>query len=282
MVRGWQLTAVTTAVTILSGLLAPAAIAATYPIESAFAAAGPAAVAGTTVGSTYQIFYPADLATGSPRPIVTWGNGTGAAPADYAGVLHQLASWGFVVIAPTSGTTGDGTAILAAAQYLVARDEDPASIFHGRLDTTKVAAAGHSQGAGGSVRATLSSAGLIRTVVPIALPAPIFVSTPADSYDVSQLTVPVFFLGGQNDFICSPSTLATFYADVPGAAAKASLVNAGHNTIQGTGGGFLGYLTAWLRYQLDGDAQARAAFAGPAPELTGNGNWYQPAAKNLA
>ena len=41
------------------------------------------------------------------------------------------------------------------------------------------------------------------------------------------------------------------------------LTGAGHNTIQGTGGGFLGYITAWLMYQLEGGATARQVFVGP-------------------
>ena len=61
----------------------------------------------------------------------------------------------------------------------------------------------------------------------------------------------MFFVGGQNDWlIASPSTLTGYYNKVPGAAALGVLKGAGHNTIQGTGGGFLGYITAWLMYQL--------------------------------
>jgi len=37
--------------------------------------------------------------------------------------------------------------------------------------------------------------------------------------------------------------------------------------------GFLGYATAWLEYQLRGNATAAAAFTGAHPELVSNTNW---------
>ncbi|MFI6604185.1 hypothetical protein ACIBHX_48835 [Nonomuraea sp. NPDC050536] len=41
--------------------------------------------------------------------------------------------------------------------------------------------------------------------------------------------------------VISPnSAIQGYYDKVPGAAAKALLKGAGHNTVQGTGGGFLG------------------------------------------
>jgi pimeloyl-ACP methyl ester carboxylesterase len=93
---------------------------------------------------------------------------------------------------------------------------------------------------------------------------------------------PVLFLSGAKDVLISPnSAIQTYYGEVPGAAAKALLKGAGHNTIQGTGGGFLGYLTAWLMYQLQDDAYARGAFAGATPEINTNAGWQNQVEKNL-
>ena len=47
----------------------------------------------------------------------------------------------------------------------------------------------------------------------------------------------------------------------------------------GNPGGFLGYATAWLEYQLRGDATAAGAFTGPHPELLSNINWPGSAIK---
>ncbi|WCB95133.1 hypothetical protein DSM104299_03875 [Baekduia alba] len=262
------------------------ASAVTNPIESKYKVAGPSAIATSDVTSagsvTYNLLYPADLGAGGVKaPIVTWGNGTDAVPSQYSGLLHQLASWGFVVVASTSTKTGKGTEMLAGAQYLVTQNATAGSPFYQQLDTTKIAAVGHSQGAGGAVNATTHSAGLITSTIPIALPSTIWVS-PGDEYHPEQLTNPVLFLGGANDWLISPpSTIAGFYDSVPGAAAKAVLKNADHNTIQGTGGGFLGYITAWLRYRLSGDTYARGAFAGTGPEINTNTAWQNQAEKQL-
>ncbi|MFI7439903.1 alpha/beta hydrolase family protein [Nonomuraea indica] len=268
------------AVLLVQGILASPARAADT-IEAHYRAAGPWAVATADVPG-YRLVYPAALGAGGVKhPIITWGNGTNAVPTQYPGVLDQLASWGFAVVASTDTTTGTGSEMIAAARYLIDRNTDASSVFHGKLDVTRIGAVGHSQGAGGSVNAATKSAGLIRTVVPIALPAPIWVS-PGDAFSVNRLTCPVLFLGGTNDGLISPdSALQAYYGQVPGAAAKALLKGAGHNTIQGTGGGFLGYLTAWLMYQLQGDAYARGAFAGATPEINTNASWQSQFEKNL-
>jgi hypothetical protein len=271
---------------VLSVAFASTAVAAN-PIETTYKVAGPSTVATADVTNAagtviYKLFYPSNIGAGGVKaPIITWGNGSGAVPSQYSGLLNQLASWGFAVVASTSTTTGKGTEMLAGANYMVAQNTTVGSPFYGKLDTAKVGAIGHSQGAGGTVNATNHSAGLITTAVPIALPNTIWVS-PGDEYYPAQLTVPTLFLGGANDIIISsPSTIAGFYNQVPGAAAKAVLKGADHNTIQGTGGGFLGYITAWMRYRLSGDAYARGAFVGTAPEINANTAWQNQAEKNL-
>ncbi|MFI6323001.1 alpha/beta hydrolase [Nonomuraea sp. NPDC050556] len=267
---------------VSAGLLSRTTAAQAGTIEAHFAVPGPWAVATGTSGG-HRLYHPADLGAGGLRhPIVTWGNGTAATPDNYPGLLNRLASWGFAVVASTDTTTGTGTEMLAALQHLVGLDADPSSPFHGKLDVTKVAAVGHSQGAGGSVNAANLSGGLVTTVVPIALPAPIWVS-PGDAFSVAALPCPVFFMSGTSDWIISPSSAVTgYYNQAAHGAAKAMLKGAGHNDIQNTGGGFLGYLTAWLMYQLRGDALARGAFVGSPPQLLADTAWQDQATKGLA
>ncbi|WP_037080743.1 alpha/beta hydrolase [Pseudonocardia spinosispora] len=272
----------------LLGLATPAVASASSanPIEAHFMADGPSGVGTDRVtvrgGGEYQLFFPADLDDGR-HPIVTWGNGTDAVPDQYSGLLRHLASWGFVVIASTSKNTGTGAEILAGARYLVERDGDPGSRFHDRLDTDHIAAVGHSQGAGGSVNAAVRSGGLIGTTVPIALPNQLVDVIAGDKmYDVTKLTGTVFYLGGAGDVLIAPPIALRGYYDatrVP--AALAVLRNADHNTVQGTGGRFLGYLTAWLRFQLTDDRYAAGAFTGTSPEITANPAWQDQALKGL-
>lgn len=268
-------------------LFGGAGVAQAGPIEARYQASGPWAVSTSTVRDAggraiYQLYHPTSLGAGGvEHPIVTWGNGSFATPADYPGLLNHLASWGYAVVASTSSTTGKGTEMLAGAQWMVAADADPASPFFGKLDTAHVAAVGHSQGAGGAVNATTRSGGLITTTVTYALPASTWVSR-GDEFAVSALTGPSLFLGGRWDIlIAGPSVLTGYFRAAGGPAAVAVLRDGDHNTIQRTGGGTLGYLTAWLKYQLEGDAYARGAFAGGAPEINGNGAWQNQAQRAL-
>lgn len=282
-----RLRALAALVVLAIGVAAAPATAGAAPIEAAFAAPGPSAVQTSTVtgpggAALYKLYYPADIATTATRhPVVTWGNGSIATPADYPGLLNHLASWGYVVVASTSSNTGTGAEILAGAQYMVAQDTVAGSPFAGKIDTANIGAVGHSQGAGGAVNATTHSAGLIKTTVTWALPAPLWVQA-KDKFEVGQLTQPSLFLGGQWDVLIAPSSaLQTYYNQSGGPAAVAILNGADHNTIQQTGGGTLGYVTAWLNYRLRGDTYARGAFAGSTAEFLTNALWRDRAARNL-
>jgi hypothetical protein len=258
-----------------------------YPIEAHYRAAGPWAISTGTYtdasGNSYDLFYPTQLGAGGfKHPILTWGNGSFGKTSDVKAVLTQLASWGFVTIASISGWTGTGNEILTGAEDLVSLNSDPFSMFYNKLNTDEVGAIGTSQGAGGTVRATLHSGGLIKTAVPISLPAPMWV-TQSDGFNVAQLAVPVLFLGGSNDLLIAPPwALLGYYIEVPGAAAMMVLNGADHLTIKNNPGGYLGYITAWLMYQLQGEQYARGAFVGDPPEANTNTNWSWQAEMNLS
>ena len=278
------LVALTAVISLSAVFVAPPAQAANT-IEQQFNVAGTWSVSTQTVtvsGNGYKLFYPTNLGQGGVRhPIITWANGTGGVPDNYTGLLNRLASWGYVVVASTSGTTGPGTLVLAGAQWMVAQDTTAGSIFNGKLDTAKVGAAGHSQGASGALNAQTASGGLIKSVLVYNIPNPIWVGAESVT-NWSLVNKPVMFMTGGNDWLISSASGNTgYYNQVAGAAAKASLNGAGHNTIQNTGGGFLGYSVAWFEYTLRGNATARASFVGSPPELNTNSAWANQAEKNL-
>jgi len=292
---------VLTTVMIAIGITTSTAAAATYPVEAAYTAAGPyATTTGTATdasGNTFRLYYPSNYAAlGFDSPIVTWGNGTNATPEMYSKLLTQFASYGFTVIASTLTNTGSGNEIAAGARYLVAQDSVAGSVFQGNLDVNHVAAVGHSQGAGGATRAATNNPALIDTLMTFSLPNTTWVGsnpncpTAADCmYNPALLTQPTFLTsthGLSDAIIASPSTETAFYNSISGHAALGIIQNsqgsaADHSSIQDAKnpGGFLGYATAWLEYQLRGDTVAAAAFSGTSPELVSNTNWPGSAAK---
>jgi hypothetical protein len=83
-------------------------------------------------------------ANGLKHPVFLWGPGGGTGPAEYEFHLRRLASHGFVVFSQTS--TGNGTEMKAAMDWLVAENSRAASPYYQKLDLTKIGAGGHSQG----------------------------------------------------------------------------------------------------------------------------------------
>jgi hypothetical protein len=289
----------------------PSAVS-TCEVAAASSACTATAADASAASALYVVFYPADLGpAGALHPILTWGNGTGATPDQYSVRLSHLASWGFVVIASTSPSTGTGQEMLAAEDYLAQASADAQSPFRGRLDLDHVGALGHSQGTDGAAHALLaadapgSAHRFITTIVLIEPPAQKWIcfgssdpSCPAaESFDSKSLAHgSVFFVDGSQDTLIAPPTQASgtageqsvqaYYDATPAPTpkAKGTLVGADHSDIQdhcavgfgcaGVGpSGYLGYITAWLMYQLRGDAQARMAFAGTAPQIDRDPAW---------
>ena len=276
-----------------------------YPVQAAFASPGPyATTTGTVTDATgtviYDVFRPSDYAAlGFESPIVTWGNGTGASPAKVSDFLSHLASHGFTVIASTLPNTGSGNEIDDAAHYLVTQNGVATGVFHGRLNTGEVAAVGTSQGATGAVRAATNDPALIKAVMTFSLPNSVWSGpnpdcpTAADcTANPAALTQPVFFIstyGFWDSIIASPATEKAYFLSTSVHAALGIILTsdgklADHTSIQnaavgGNPGGFFGYATAWLEYQLRGNATAAGAFTGPHPELLSNINWPGSAVK---
>lgn len=303
--RGARVAAALSAALILATLTGAARQpAVSYPVQAAFTPTGPYATTETVTDATgtaiYDLVYPSNYAAlGFKSPIVTWGNGTDGTPAKVSTFLNHLASYGFTVIASTLLNTGSGNEIDAAARYLVAQDSAPGSVFHGHLAVNKVAAVGTSQGATGAVRAATNDPALIKTVMTFSEPNPIWAASNPDcptaadcTADPAALTQPVFFVsthGFWDSIIASPATEKAFFLSVTVHAALGIILNsdgqpADHASIQDTAdggnpGGFLGYATAWLEYQLRGNATAAGAFTGAHPELVSNTNWPGSAAR---
>lgn len=265
-----------------------------YPVEAAYTPSGPYATTTSTVtdgagNAIYDLYYPQDYAAlGFQSPIVTWGNGTGEIPPQYSTLLRHLASYGFSVIGTTSRETGSGVEIGDAAHYLVSQAGTAGSVFYGNVDVNRVAAVGHSQGAGGATRAALNDPALIKTLITFSLPTIYWLNGPS----IAQLTQPAFLSSthGIFDSVIAPPVMERIFYDtltVPAAlgiilksdgkrADHASIVDTAYG---GNPGGELGYTTAWLAYQLRSDLTAAAAFTGAHPEMVTNSNWPGSAAK---
>lgn len=225
---------------------------------------------------SYKVYYPSQLSGRSP--VITWGNGTGQSPDTYVRTFNHLASWGFIVIDNFEESTIDGSSILESAKVLVRENANPNSIFYQKVDTEHIGASGHSQGAGGIVNAykNYPDGKIIKTLVPAAFPS---ILKPTGT----GVNVPIFFISGEKDDLFSSLKFnKQSYDQVPSSvpAAMGARRGAFHELLTNNDL-VIGYLTAWMRYQLMGDQEASGAFTGSSPEISVNPNWIEVSTKNL-
>jgi pimeloyl-ACP methyl ester carboxylesterase len=267
-------------------------------VEAAFSAPGPFATTTGTVteGSkvVYDLYYPSNYRSMKFKsPIVTWGNGTGAASDQYSSLLLQFASYGFTVIASTLQNTGSGREMDEAAHYLVKMNATQGSVFDGRLNVHRAAAVGHSQGATGAARVAIMDPTLISSLITFSLPAASLAGTNPDCPVVSDceenmasVHQPTFLIsthGSEDSYIASPSVERAYFNEVKGRAALGIIEASGgaktdHTSIENAAIGGnpdeeIAYATAWLEFTLRGNRQAARAFTGSHPELTSNPDW---------
>lgn len=241
-----------------SGTRAGAVSVAAVP-SSHYEQPGPHGVTKAQGGPNCTLYYPADLGgSGIRHPILVWGNGTGATPESYDGQLRHLATWGVVVAAANTTQAGSGREMLACGKFVVAENQRAGSVFHGKIDQTKFGAAGHSQGGGGAIAAGADP--IVTTTIPV---------QPGPQGTVSSLRGPSLFIAGQNDWIVPSSYVRSRYSQatqIP--AVFAELRGSDHFFPGETRIRLIGVLTAWSRFHLMGDEQARGIFFGP-PETCG-------------
>ena len=221
-----------------------------------------------------------------------------------------MASWGFVVIATEDSFTGLGRTILDGVKYMIQLDccKPNNNIFYHKLDKNQIGAFGHSQGAGGAIRAFMASAGTIKTVVPIELPAQVFCTFGPKCIDTKNLkSGSIFFIDGSNDSISPPTqpswltgeqSIEAYYAATPTNVekVKGTIIGPGHNDIQGQPQcpadrhvpgcingvyGYLGYPTAWFMDRLQGDAYAHGAFVNGTGEMFSETTNWELVASNI-
>lgn len=276
-------------------------------------------------GENYTLVHPSppNLGALGDHPVVVFGSGTNLNYGDaasqrnsncyYKPLFEHLARWGFVVIAYNDGQVGSGQELLDASNlaYLLDAFNSPSNPFYDNLDTSSMAAAGHSQGALGAINATLNGGGRFESVMTLAMPdrndlvlynatcnSPcVDVPIPAATV-TNNLGPPIFFVRGtglQNDDPCdiddwmsddTDDTVNGWYPD-PGTpnAFLAGTVHVTPPTDTSVCTNPLrlyphenlldarGYMTAWLAYTSQNQAQARPAFVGTNPEFYNVPGW---------
>ncbi len=266
--------AMATAATLVVTLGASPAQAADNPYErgpapttaSLDASRGPYSVATENVSSLVTgfgggtIYYPTSTADGtfgavaiSPGFTARWSSLSWLGP--------RIASHGFVVIGIETNTLYDqpasrGDQLLAALDYLTRT-----SSVRSRIDTTRLAVAGHSMGGGGSLEAA-------RTRPSLQAAVPLAPWNATKSW--STLRVPTLIVGGERDTVAPVASHAIpFYNSIPSATEKTylELNNASHFFPQSVNTFTARLAVAWLKRFVDNDTRYDQ-FICPGPSST--------------
>jgi pimeloyl-ACP methyl ester carboxylesterase len=151
-------------------------------------------------------------------------------------------------------------------------NDDPASPYYHKLDTTKVAAMGHSQG--GSATVTVASDARVKTVILFnggSSPSKPYLTISGDR-DIGSRTA------GDLKTEVNRATKAAFlfYHMVPGSGSSD-----GHLTLMIQPERVIMPTVAWLRYLLNDDAASKDYFVGTTCKLCGHDAEYEFGQKGL-
>ena len=107
-----------------------------------------------TVWEKYEIWYPSNLEQPDQAyPVVGIANGTGMRVSKQSAIYEHLASWGFIVAGNEDEHSRTGASSAATLDFILSLNEDPQSVFYGRIDTENIGIVGHSQGGVGAINA---------------------------------------------------------------------------------------------------------------------------------
>ncbi|MFC4127893.1 poly(ethylene terephthalate) hydrolase family protein [Nocardia rhizosphaerae] len=170
-------------------------------------------------------------------------------------MLRHLADAGFVVAAAntTQSNADKGQNVLDGVRALIAANDDAASVYHGKIDTARIATIGHSQGGAAAINAGADP--LVTAVLAL---------EPGPNTGQDRIHTPTLYLAGEDDDIVRPAWVRNQYDrsdHVP--TWFAELGGAGHLGIGKEDNGFRPTITNWLKYTLYNDETATAIFTGP-------------------
>jgi hypothetical protein len=204
-------------------------------------------------------FFPEGIDQEETWPSLVWFNGASGYTEDfnYNGLLESIASWGFVVVGGKSPGMNDAEADQREA--LLARSADSGDALFGRIDTTRIAVAGHSLG--GFQATEVSSAYAVAIAIQGA-------GTPR-----GDEAAPTLFMTSEGDEVVDETLVREAFDRAIDAAWFANHATAAHDDPRTDGGVYREPVVAFLRWQLREDPNGAAWFEGEDCVLCADPSW---------
>jgi predicted esterase len=197
------------------------------------------------------------------HPIFIWGPGGGSDPSYYQDIMTRIASHGFVVYSETPSDSG--AEMKAGIDWLIEQNSNSSSKYYNKLDTSRIAAGGHSLGSVASYGVATDAR--ISTTIHVD-------GGSLDGNGASKMRKPTALICGLDDNLALENTRTDYKkATVP------VWIGLMRGVDHGTGPKYaLPATLAWLRWHLAGETERSSMFIGQG--ATFNTGIWQSESKN--
>ena len=197
------------------------------------------------------LWYPVNAGSNETFPIFLWGCGGGSNPDAYVEHMNIVASYGFVVIAQVS--TGSGAELKNALDWLTEQNNNSRSPLYRKIDTSKVAAGGHSMGSVSTF--AVASDPRISTTIQVAGG-----SLDGNGGGTRNLRNPTAFICGENDQMGATDNAEVDFRVATVPVFFGIMKDVGHIMAAREG---LPAIISWLRWHLKGEVKLKSEFLDP-------------------
>ncbi|MBR6119036.1 MAG: hypothetical protein IKQ04_01820 [Oscillospiraceae bacterium] len=233
-----------------------------------------------------RVWYPKELENGEKNwPMILVVNASGTPASSYEPFFPRLASWGFIVVGNEDGQTGNGETASITLDFMLNIPAD--SVLSGKINYDSIGVIGYSQGGAGAICAVTNyeNGARYKAMFTGSAAYPTLAKNMGWEYDASKITIPYFIAAGTGKSDDSGNDPERSYGGVSPLSAqienynsiseevpkvRARAVGAEHEQMLARSDG---YMTAWMLYQLTGDAEAGSVFQGENAEILRNANW---------
>lgn len=223
----------------------------------------------------YTVYYPEKLESSDQKyPMLIVVNGTGFKATKYEPEFELYASWGFIAVGNQDKGTGSGQTTITTLNYMLAKNEDPNSVFYQKIDVDNIGITGFSQG-GSAVFNALSKyedGARFKAAVPLSPASESAAEFAGYPYNSALVNCPILIFAGtegtfETESVIPIEKLNAQFDKIDAPKAMARRIGMDHDHMMYSAGG---YVLAWFRWQLMGDEEAAKAFTGENPELLTN------------
>lgn len=233
-----------------------------------------------------RVWYPKELEKGEQTwPMILVVNASGTPASSYEPFFPRLASWGFIVVGNEDGQAGNGETASITLDFMLNIPAD--SVLSGKINYASMGIIGYSQGGAGAICAVTNfeNGARYKAMFTGSAAYPTLAKNMGWAYDASKITIPYFMAAGTGKSDDSGNDPEKSYGGVSPLSAqienynsiseevpkvRARAVGAEHEQMLARSDG---YMTAWMLYQLTGDAEAGSVFQGENAEILRNANW---------